>query len=752
MGPHVSGGLRLIPLAAGLLGGVLSAAGAMAQSWMDTSLSPDARARLAISEMTLDEKIGMLNGVMATPMEVNPTIGVELPEEAIPAAGYVPGVPRLGVPPLFETDAGIGVTNPAGRLRPGDGATALPSGLGVAASWDAEIARAGGAMIGAEARAKGFNVMLSGPANQVREPRNGRNFEYPGEDPLLGGVIAGNQIAGVQSNGIVSTAKHFGFNAQETGRHVVSSDLSEAAMRESELLLYEIALEIGEPGSIMCAYNRVNGVYSCENAFLLNEVLKGDWAYPGWVMSDWGAVHSTVDAAMNGLDQQSGQQLDAEIFFGAPLKAAVESGAVPEARIDDMAVRILRSLIAVGAVDNPPPAEPQEIDYAANARVSQRAAEAGTVLLKNDGLLPLSTADAPSILLIGGHADVGVLSGGGSSTVWPVGGPAAEERLRGGMFGFGGAIWHPSSPMAAMQALAPDAQISFVSGDDLNEAAQAAGAADIAIVFVTQWMSEGSDALDLNLPNGQDDLVAAVSAANPQTVVVLETGGPVVMPWLDDVSAVLAAWYPGSGGGAAIANILFGAVNPSGRLPVTFPASLEQTPLSALPGLDLETTEPGPGGPSSQPPPFAVRYPEGSDVGYRWYDRQGLTPLFAFGHGLTYTSFAYDGLTATGGDMLSVSFDLTNTGARAGAEVAQLYVTPPGGTAHRLAGWVKADLASGETRRVTIEADRRVLASYDEARDMWIMPAGDYAFSVARSAADPALAGAAALKGQEWAP
>lgn len=718
--------------------------------WLNASLAPDERARLAVAAMTLDEKIGLLHGPMATPVEVNPTIGVELPEEAIPGAGFIPGVPRLGIPALLETDAGIGVTNPAGRLRPGDGATALPSGLAVAATWDAEIARAGGAMIGAEARAKGFNVMLAGPANQIREPRNGRNFEYPGEDPLLGGVIAGNQIAGVQSNDIVSTAKHFAFNAQETGRHVVSANLSEADMRESELLLYEVALEIGQPGAVMCAYNRVNGDYACENDFLLNQVLKGDWGYQGWVMSDWGAVHSAAKAALAGLDQQSGEQLDPEVFFAEPLMDAVEAGEVPMSRIDDMATRILRSFFASGAVDNPPIRT--DIDQEAGHEISRRAAEDAIVLLKNDGVLPLAPDADQSIVLIGGHADVGVMAGGGSSAVWPVGGPAAQEQLPGGLYGFGSAIWHPSSPLEAMRDIAPGARIEYVDGDDAQAAAEAAAEADIAIVFATQWMSEASDAPDLNLPMGQDALIAAVAAANENTLVVLETGGPVLMPWLQEVRGVLEAWYPGSAGGEAIARVLFGEVNPSGRLPITFPASLDQLPFPLLPGSDLPTTPDGPGG-TQQQPMFDVAYPEGSDVGYRWYDRQGHTPLFAFGHGLSYAAFEYANVeTAPADGAFSVSFDLTNTGDREGAEVAQLYVTTPGGTAHRLAGWQKVRLAPGETRRITIQADRRVLADYDEEADMWVMAPGIYEIEVSRSAAAPELTATAQLPGASWAP
>ena len=343
-----------------------------------------ARAEALVARMTIEEKIALVHGLFP-PMAKGKTTN-----ELIPSAGHIDGVPRLGIPVVRESDASLGVANQVEQRR-GDVATALPSSLATAASFDPEIARAGGAMVGAEARAKRFNVLLAGGVNLTRDPWNGRNFEYLGEDPLLAGELAGAHIAGVQSNRIASTVKHLALNAQKTGRMVLDARIDESALRMSDLLAFQIAIEKGRPASVMCAYNKVNGDWACENAYLLNDVLKRDWGYPGWVMSDWGAVHSTAKAANAGLDQQSRQELDKEIYLGYALKADVQAGRVPTARLDDMVVRYLTGLIATGVLDHPMPAKAQPIPCARHADVAQRAAEAGIVLLKNEGgVLPLA--------------------------------------------------------------------------------------------------------------------------------------------------------------------------------------------------------------------------------------------------------------------------------------------------------------------------------------------------------------------------
>ncbi|VVS99064.1 Beta-glucosidase [Sphingomonas sp. EC-HK361] len=712
-----------------------------------------ARADAIVARMTLDEKIALLHGLFP-PMAKGKTANT-----LIPSAGHIDGIPRLGVPLVRESDASLGVANQI-EQRKGDVATALPSSLATAATFDPEIARAGGAMIGAEARAKRFNVLLAGGVNLTRDPWNGRNFEYLGEDPLLAGTLAGAHIAGVQSNRIVSTIKHFALNSQETGRMVADARIGEAALRMSDLLAFQIAIERGHPASVMCAYNKVNGDWACENDHLLNDVLKRDWGYPGWVMSDWGAVHSTAKAANAGLDQQSGQELDKAMYFAAPLKAAVEAGQVSKARLDDMVARYLTGLIATGAYDTPTPATPAAIPYARHAEVAERAAEAGIVLLKNDrNVLPLA-ASAKRIVVIGGRADVGVLSGGGSSQVRSVGGAPVEIPLAtGAASSFARITYHASSPLKALRAALPKARITFVDGLDPAKAAAAARGADMAIVFATQWTTEAQDVADLSLPYHQDALIAAVAAAQPNSAVVLETGGPVLMPWLSQVPAVVQAWYPGQRGGEAIAGVLTGRINPSGRLPITFPADRRQAPRAAPVGLDtLNSLEvqaaANPANASSfELKSFPIDYVEGADVGYRWYERQHQTPLFAFGHGLSYTDFAYRNPVVTGGASLTVSVEVVNTGKRAGTDVPQIYVTREGSDAPmRLAAFTRVTLNPGEARRVTLTAEPRIVADYDAKLPGWRITPGRYRVAVARDATDRTMVSDVTLDGTTMKP
>lgn len=725
------------------------AAPAVARAPVGVEASQDAtasRADALLAQMTRTEKLQLIHGYFPPMADRTPGAPVQ---DMIPSAGYVPGIPRLNIPALRETDASLGVANQI-EQRKGDVATALPSSLATAATFDPELAFAGGAMIGSEARAKTFNVMLAGGVNLTRDPWAGRNFEYLGEDPLLAGVMAGEHIRGVQSNRIVSTVKHYAFNSQETGRMIMDARLDDASLRESDLLAFQIAIERGRPASVMCAYNKVNGDYACESDWLLNQVLKRDWNYPGWVMSDWGGVHSTEKAALAGLDQQSGQELDRALYFAAPFEQALDAGRISEARLDDMVRRILTGVIDAGVLDAPVVSSAQPIDYVANAEVAQRAAEAGIVLLKNDGgVLPLA-ATARKIVLIGGHADVGVLSGGGSSQVRSVGGAPVEIPLTSGAAAsFARMTWHASSPLDAVRAAAPEAEVVFVSGDDLAAAAEAARSADVVLVFATKWMTEAQEDGTLSLPGGQDALIEAAAGANPRTVVVLETGGPVLMPWIDRVPTVIQAWYPGQRGGEAIARILFGQVNPSGRLPITFPRDAAQAPRPEIPGHAELTradaaaaSNPG-AGDAGGLQPFAVDYVEGSDVGYRWYDRQDLTPLFPFGHGLSYTTFNYANLEVGGADGLTVSFDVTNTGDREGVDTPQLYVAAEG-SVRRLAGWSHLNLRPGETRRVSITAEPRVLAEYDTALPGWRL-GGQYSVTIGKNATDQTLAAQATV-------
>ena len=744
-------------LAWGALLAIASAGAALAQApetvpapnpvWMNTSLSPDARATALEQVLTVDEKIGLLHGH-------TPIIWKERPADFLWTSGYASGVPRLNIPPMRMTDAGLGVTNPLGR-RQDEGSTVLPSGLAQAATWDPSLAREGGAVIGTESHANGFNVVLAGGINLARDPRNGRNFEYAGEDPLLAGIMVGNEVAGIQSQDEISTLKHYAFNDQETGRFIADVQIDEAAARESDLLAFQLAIEGGKPGSIMCSYNKFGGVYACENAELLNNILKGDWHYPGWVMSDWGGTHSTETAAINGLDQEDGQEFDGRSYFVAPLKAAVAAGTVPQARFDDMVHRILRTMFEKGVIDHP--ATPATINYDLDAGVSQRVAEGSIVLLKNaNSRLPLAP-NLAHVAIIGGHADVGVMvGGGGSSEVTPHGGYAYRVRHPEGDF----EVWESysnSSPMKAIQSRLPQAKVDYEDGTDVTKAVAAAQDADVAIVFATQWTSESVDAPDLSLPNNQDALISSVAAANPHTIVVLQTAGPVLMPWLGQVAGVVEAWYPGSRGGEAIARILFGEVDPSSRLPITFPTSEAQLPRPALPGyasmLDARKTT---GNPHAPPPPFVIDYFEGANVGYRWYESRKLTPLFPFGFGLSYTTFSYANPKVEGGKTLTVSFDVTNTGARAGSDTPQVYAAQvlDGGTTsiHHLVGWQKLTLAPGETRHVVIRAEPRLLATFDTTKHSWRIAKGSYEAVVGRFAGDRVLRAEAKISAWQFRP
>ena len=717
-----------------------------AQPWMDTSLSSDERAALLVGELTLDEMISLVHGPM-------PNLSPTVPSDCARGAGYIAGVPRLGIPALNETDASLGVTNPR-KVRVGDGATGLPSGLALASSWDAELAYQAGAMVGSEARDKGFNVLLGGGANLTREPRCGRNFEYLGEDPLLAGVMAGEAIRGAQSNKIVCTLKHFALNDQETCRHVVDARIDEAALRESDLLAFQIAIERGNPGSVMSAYNKVNGDWAGENDFLLNQVLKGDWSYPGWVMSDWGGCHSTAKAALAGLDQESGEQLDKQVYFGALLKAAIEQGRVPFERLANMVHRILRSLIDKGVLDAQ--VEPRTTDYVANGEVALRAAEAGIVLLKNaDGLLPLSRK-VRRIAVIGGHADAGVLSGGGSSQVIAAGEGGREiVPEQDGMIPRT-QVYHAPAPRSEVEKQAPQSHVLFADGRDQAEAAALAKTCDVAIVFAVQWATEAEDLPSLSLPDDQDALISAVAAANSKTVVVLETGTPVLMPWLDQVGGVLQAWYSGTRGGEAIARVLFGEVNPSGRLPITFPNSTADLVRPEIPGQIFGPPVEGATIPTSHPDVqqhkgrIAVEHPEGADVGYRWFDRRRLKVLFPFGFGLSYSQFEYANLKVSGGETVSATFEVTNTAERAGTETAQVYARVKGG--QRLIGWARLALKPGETKTAKVVADPRLLASYDPVLPGWHIDQGQVAICVQSDSRRVCLSGQADLRGATLAP
>ena len=692
--------------------------------WMNRSLPPDERAALVVKEMTLDEKISFLHGTgmvglsPMSPLSVNSNGG----------AGYVPGIPRLRIPAIQISDAAYGVRQSGENGRY---STALPANVAGAASWDPEAAYEYAALIARELRAQGYNMSLGGGVNLTREPRNGRTFEYMGEDPILAGKMVGQVMRGEQAEHVIGDIKHYAMNDQESGRNAVNVNIDKRSMRESDLLAFEIGVRESNAGAVMCSYNRVNGDYACENKYLLTDVLKKDWNFKGFVVSDWQGTHSAAKASAAGLDHEE----PGEIFYGEAMKKAVESGHVPMAELDDHVHRILRSMFASGVVDDPP--EKSVVDVAGGFEIAQKIEEQSIVLLRNEhAQLPLDAAKVPSIAVIGAHSDVGMISGGGSAQVDPPGGNAIMPPGQ-GRTTWQAHIWFPTSPLKAIRGQAPHANVQYDAGTNPDSAAALAKKADVAIVFAYQWESEGMDLDSLSLPEHQDDLIAKVAAANPHTVVVLETGSPVTMPWTDQVSGILEAWYGGSRGAEAVARVLFGEVNPSAKLPNTFPKSEADLPHRSIVKPPRKSTTHG------EPeewkiiapglPPFQITYDEGLKVGYKWYDAEHKQVLFPFGYGLAYTTYNYSDLKVTPGKSVHVSFKVTNTGSRAGAEVAEVYAALPesaGEPPKRLVGWSKVKLNAGESKEVAIDVDPEYLSIFNVERDAWQLVRGSYVLMV----------------------
>jgi len=699
--------------------------------WMKAGLSPDERASMVLKEMTLDEKITLMHGTgmpglsPMSPLSVHSNGG----------AGYTVGIDRLGIPGIQMSDAAYGV-----RMSGENGrySTALPADLASAASWDLDAAYEYGALIGRELRAQGYNMTLGGGVNLTREPRNGRTFEYLGEDPILAGKMVASVMKGLQAQHVLGDIKHYALNDQESGRNAVNVNIDKRAARESDLLAFEIGIEESDVAAVMCSYNRVWGDYACENKYLLDDLLKKEWKFKGFVLTDWGGIHSTAKASAAGLDHEE----PGELFYGKDLKNAVESGKVPMSELDDHVHRILRAMFATGVIDDPP--VKSVVDVMGGFEVAQKIAEQSTVLLKNDhAQLPLDASKVRSIAVIGPHADVGMISGGGSAQVDPPGGNAIMPPGKGNTY-WQAHIWFPTSPLKSIRAKVPGASVKFDSGADPEAAAALAKSADVAIVFAYEWESEGMDLENLSLPEHQDDLIAKVAAANPHTVVVLETCNPVTMPWANQVSAIMEAWFAGSRGAEAVANILFGEVNPSAKLPMTFPKSLSdlphpkivQPPPESIPNyMQKEVWHQIATGLA----PFQVTYNEGVKVGYKWYDAENKPVLFPFGYGLSYTTYSYSNLKVTPGKNPRVSFTVSNTGNRAGAEIAEVYASLPAAAAEppkRLVGWSKVKLNGGESKEVTVEINPKYLSIFNVEKNGWQLIPGEYTFMVGGSSQD----------------
>ncbi|HYF74112.1 MAG TPA: glycoside hydrolase family 3 N-terminal domain-containing protein [Nocardioides sp.] len=721
-----------VAVPAGLVTGASGPAAAASDpcaAWMDPSDSADDRADALVAAMSQDQKLHMV------------TFGDPPWFTYWGTAGHVDGIAELCIPDLVLSDAGSGV---AGLQI---ATTVFPSGVAQASTWDPALQRRIGSAIGAEAFAKGINVMLGPGMNIARTPYNGRNFEYFGEDPYLASRTAVSVIEGIQSHPVLADAKHYAFNNQETDRMTVDVRVDERTRREIYLPAFEAAVKKADVGSVMCSYNRVGGAYACENPRLLTGYLRDEWGFDGFVVSDWGAVHSTAPSARAGLDLEmhafaAGVPAtpvtgSAGRYFGADqLRAAIAAGELTQRRVDDMVRNIVRPMFEHGLFDDPvaPGAEPflSDVSTPEHLAVARRAAADATVMLKNrKGLLPLPEVEGGrTIAVIGWAANpvgaANAVSGGGSSH-----GSGLPPRV--------------VSPLEGITraALERGDRVVYVEGSNVVDARAAAEAADVVVVVATDGSYEGADRPDLGLrpsacltvfcqaiPVDQEGMIAAATAANPDTVVVLDVGAPVRMPWLSDAGAVLVPWYGGLQHGNALADVLYGVREPGGRLPQTFPVDEAQLPFrpEAYPGVGGKQT-----------------YEEGLLVGYRWYDATRTEPLFPFGYGLGYTTFGFRGLQVRpAGEGARVSFVVRNTGRRAGAVVPQVYVSAPrrtGEPPRQLKGFAKLRLAPGESRRVTIRLDRRAFAHWSTRQDRWVVAPGSYGIAVGTSSRDLPLRG-----------
>ncbi|MGZ4331868.1 MAG: beta-glucosidase [Solirubrobacteraceae bacterium] len=719
-------------VAVGMLVAVCAAAPASAAPscpWTNPKLTANHRAHELVSAMTIDQKIAMLS--QAQPVWAH-----------YGAAGFVPGQPSLCIPDLVLNDAGQGV----GDLE--TDTTAFPAAIAQSSSWDPSLQWRFGAALGWQAWHKGINVQLAPGIEIDRVPVNGRNFEYMSEDPYLAAQGAVAEVRGIRSNPVIATVKHYVANSQETNRMTVSSDVDQRTLEEIYTAPYEAAVKQGHAGSVMCSYNRINGTYACENRDTLTTILKRQFGFTGFVMSDWCGTHSTVEAANAGLDME--MDLKPGQYFTAPLKTAVQDGQVPMSRLDDMVTRIVRTMFAVGIFDHPAATEPAaaaaNVQRPQDIALARSLSEEGTVLLKNERqVLPL-TGSGKRIAVIG-----------------PGAGPAGAQQFYNGA-GSGhipesGAKPDVVTPLQGItqRALADGDLVTYADGSVPAAATLAAKAADVAIVFVGSEDSEGVDRSTLDLSSGncslvgcqpqpvdQDSMISQVAAANPHTIVVLNTGGPVLMPWLNQVQGLLEAWYPGQQDGNAIAALLFGDVDPAAKLPETFPASRSDLPTP--------TPQQYPGVNDAAGIPHAT-YSEGMLVGYRWYDAKHITPLFPFGFGLSYTTFALRDLHLSPGGrpaLATATFTVADTGPRLGAEVAQLYVTDPrnaGEPPKQLKGFQKVLLKPGARTKAKLALDFRSLAHWSDAAHRWKVGSGCYRVLVGDSSRNLPLTATIAVGG-----
>ena len=707
------------------------AAAPTGRPWMDSRLSPDQRAQLLLDAMTQQERYGYMSG------QCNPE----------GHTGALSGIPRLGVPTIYFNDgpagvheepptyidqspAGVCLTFQVGEVGPGH-ATAMPSPLGLAATFDPRLAFDYGRVVGNEAASKGNEVIFGPDVNIMRDPRGGRTFEAYGEDPFVAARMAVGWIEGLQSQHVIADVKHFMANNEENGRTTSNSIVDERAMHEIYMPAFEAAVKEAHVGTVMAAYNMVNGKYMTENGPLLNGVLKHDWGFPGFVLTDYMAQHSTIAAANAGTDLELPYT---EFYDPRLLTAAVAAGQISPATIDDHVRRILRTLFSFGVFDHPEWWKPRSIDFRTNGLVARRIEESAIVLLRNRlGVLPLRARRLRSIAVIGADA-TSDRSGGGSSKI------TAD---------------HTVSPLQGIITRAGrHVRVNYDDGSDPARAAAVAARSDVALVFAYDTEGEGNDKQCMALecsssdPN-QDGLIERVAAANRRAIVVLTTGSPVLTPWVNRIGGIVEAWYPGEEGGTALASVLFGDTDPGGRLPVTFPVHAGDVPAHT------PAQWPGTGG-NGLPSPFSdvsfmqIHYSESVLVGYRWYDAQHIQPAFPFGFGLSYTRWRYSRLAIR---ERSVSFTVRNVGHRAGSDIAQLYVGIPAlvpglrQPPRQLKAFAKVGLPAGAARRLTVRLDDRAFAAWSTTSHAWVVRTGCYCVFVGRSSRDLLLRGTVAVGG-----
>ncbi|MHA6757528.1 glycoside hydrolase family 3 C-terminal domain-containing protein [Streptacidiphilus sp. PAMC 29251] len=633
--------------------------------------------------------------------------------------GFTPAIGSLCIPAMNLEDG------PAGVADGMTGVTQLPAPVNVASTWDTAAEQTYGRVIGSEEAAKGTTVDLGPTINITRDPRWGRAFESMGEDPYLNGQLGAADIRGVQSTGVMAQVKHLAVYNQETNRNTPSDNavISNRAMQEIYLPAFQDSVQQGAASSVMCSYSTVNGTYACQNPYLLNTVLRQQFGFTGFVTSDWGATHATAASANSGLNQDMPGN---DGFYGSTLQSAVANGSVSQATLNSLTTGVLTEMFAFGQFDKAPTGSPaQTATSTADQSTATQLAEEGTVLLKNSGnLLPLGSATA-SLAVIGADASTSPQSAGGGSAA--VNSSGTVTPLQG----------------ITARAAGSGVTVTYNAGTSTSSAASLAASSGAAVVFVSDFESEGSDLGGIDLPSAENSLISAVAAANPNTVVVLNTGSAVTMPWINSVKGVLEGWYPGQSDGTAIASLLFGDTDPSGHLPVTFPTSLSQVPAHTA------AQWPGTNG--------SVQYSEGVDVGYRYYDANGLTPLFPFGFGLSYTSFGFSNLhvgSLSPGGAATVTATVTNTGSRAGADVAQLYVTQPAASGEppkQLQGFARVNLQPGASQTVTFPVTQQNLRYYNAASNAWATSTGSYGISVGDSDASLPLTGALSVTSAQLA-